>query len=174
MSKGKVYNASMLLNSRGETVAKYRKINLFNAKIANARIKEADNFSSGRKTVTANVKNFKVGMSICYDLRFPGMYRKYCAQKTEILCAPSAFTKKTGEAHWEILLRARAIENLCYVIASNQIGKDFRGVLSYGNSMIVDPWGKVIARASMDREQIIYANVKKDIVKKARQILPGI
>jgi len=90
-----------------------------------------------------------------------------------MLCVPSVFTKKTGKAHWEILLRARAIENLCYVLAPNQIGKDGYGVASYGNSMIIDPWGEILTRASGDKEEIIYARLDKTQLKKRRKILPG-
>ena len=113
-------------------------------------------------------------MSVCYDLRFPALYRYYAKGGVNVLCVPSAFTQKTGQAHWEVLLRARAIENLSYVVAPNQIGKDGRGVPSYGNSMIIDPWGKILARASEKNEEIIYADINSAIMKRVRKILPRV
>jgi nitrilase len=107
-------------------------------------------------------------------LRFPDLYQHYAYQGADILCVPSAFTKKTGEAHWEILLRARAVENLCYVIAPNQTGKDGRGVATYGHSMIIDPWGKILARASGRKEEIIYADINQSTLKEKEKLLPGI
>jgi nitrilase len=121
----------------------------------------------------AKAGNWVIGISICYDLRFPELYQRYARQGAEILCVPSAFTKMTGMAHWEVLLRARAIENLCYVLAPNQIGRDGNGVPSYGNSMIIDPWGKILARASGSKEEIIYADLDKRALKDQRAILPG-
>ena len=87
---------------------------------------------------------------------------------------PSAFTRQTGQAHWEVLLRARAIENLCYVIAPNQIGTDSRGLACYGHSMIIDPWGKILAQASANKEEIIYASLDKNVIEQARRILPSL
>ena len=122
----------------------------------------------------ANVKGFKVGLSICYDLRFPELYQKYKNHSVDILTVPSSFTKTTGQAHWEVLLRARAIENLAYVLAPNQFGKTANGVFTYGNSMIVNPWGKILAKASDNKEEIIYANLDKEILTEVRRRLPAI
>jgi nitrilase len=119
------------------------------------------------------VKDFLIGMSVCYDLRFPEFYKLYAKHGVDIICVPSAFTQKTGEHHWEVLLRARAIENLAYVLAPNQIGEDTRGIKVYGHSMIIDPWGTVLARASADKEEIIYARLDKNIIKETRLTLPG-
>jgi predicted amidohydrolase len=167
----KVYNTSVLINARGEMAAKYRKVHLFDAQVGDVKVKESQYFKNGRKNAMAAIGPWNIGLSICYDLRFPGFYRKYKQGKADILCVPSAFTKITGQAHWEILLRARAVENLCYVLAPNQIGKDGKGVASYGNSMIVDPWGKVLARASGDQEEIIFADLKKRVIKERRGML---
>ena len=120
------------------------------------------------------VEEFKVGLSICYDLRFPKLYQDYAALGANVLTVPSCFTKITGQAHWEILLRARAIENLCYVLAPNQVGRDARGIESYGHSMVVDPWGNVIAEGSVDKEEIIYADISMQHIIDARAKLPGI
>lgn len=160
--KNKAYNTSVLVDDKGQIAAKYRKIHLFNAIIGKKKAKESQWFLSGKGLASANVKGFKIGMSICYDLRFPAMYQKYSKEGCCIFVVPSSFTKKTGKAHWEILLRARAIENFCYVLAPNQTGIDGRGIASFGNSMIIDPWGDVLARASAGKEEIIYANIYKE------------
>ncbi len=172
-SQKRAYNASILIDSRGKISAHYRKIHLFNVLLGKQKICESDYFLSGKKLVTAKVKNFSVGLSICYDVRFPELYKLYAKQGVDILCVPSAFTYQTGEAHWEVLLRARAIENLAYVLAPNQMGEDNRGIKTYGNSMIIDPWGNILARASSDKEEIIYARLDKNVIKEKRLTLPG-
>jgi predicted amidohydrolase len=116
---------------------------------------------------------FKLGMSICYDLRFPELYRNYSSQKVELIAVPSAFTKVTGLEHWQCLLRARAIENQAYVIAANQCGIG-AGVETYGHSMIVDPWGRVLIEASENKEEIIYANMNLDYLYKLRTEVPAL
>ena len=102
------------------------------------------------------------------------MYRHYSKEGVDILTVPSSFTLKTGQAHWEVLLRARAIENFCYVLAPNQIGKDGRGISSYGNSMIINPWGEILARASQNKEEIIFAELNKKTIDEKKIILPGL
>ncbi|MDO8675298.1 MAG: carbon-nitrogen hydrolase family protein [Candidatus Omnitrophota bacterium] len=171
---GKAYNTSVLIDDRGRVAAKYRKIHLFDARLGGQAIRESDCFCPGRIGIKARVGKFTVGLSVCYDLRFPDLYLGYGASGVDIITVPSCFTKKTGQAHWEILLRARAIENLCYVLASNQVGMDARGIAAYGNSMVVGPWGNVIARGSDNKEEIVYAQIKMEEIKKARAVLPGI
>lgn len=168
----KLSNTSACFNARGARVAVYRKRNLFKACLDDRRISEADMFVKGSKTVVVNVEKYKMGISICYDLRFPALYEMYKKQGVEVLCIPSAFTKKTGQAHWEVLLRARAIENRCYVLAPNQIGGDGTVVEAYGHSMIINPWGEIIAKAKKNKEDIIYAELKKAELKKVKEILP--
>lgn len=170
----RVYNASVLIGPTGCIVAKYRKINLFDAVLGRKKIRESEKIKAGAKIALTKVKTFKAGLTVCYDLRFPGLYQKYAARGAHVLCVPSVFTKKTGEAHWETLLRARAIENLCYVLAPNQIGKDARGVESYGNSMVVDPWGKILARASGDKEEVLFADISMKTVERVKKILPSL
>ncbi|MBU4334897.1 MAG: carbon-nitrogen hydrolase family protein, partial [Candidatus Omnitrophica bacterium] len=170
-SSKKVYNTSVLIGSDGKVSAKYRKINLFDANVDGKRIRESKHFAAGTKTALANVHGIKVGLSICFDLRYPELYRKYSLEGAEILCVPSAFTMTTGKAHWEMLLRARAIENKCFVLAPNQTGENSQGVLCYGNSMIVDPWGQILARASNNKEEIIYADINKEKVLQVKTIL---
>ncbi|HBG60763.1 MAG: hypothetical protein A2Y03_04545 [Omnitrophica WOR_2 bacterium GWF2_38_59] len=167
----KVYNLSVLIGPDGKIAAKYRKINLFDANVDGQRIREANIFKPGDNKAIAKVGGMKAGLSICFDLRYPELYRYYCLKGAEILCVPSAFTHTTGKDHWETLLRARAIENKCFVLAPNQIGKNGQGVLCYGNSMIVDPWGKILARASNNKEEIIYADINKEAIIKVRTVL---
>ena len=173
-SSKKVYNSSVLIGDRGELLARYRKRNLFDARIGRKAIKESKYFLAGSRLATAAVKGFSVGLSICYDLRFPPLYQAYAQKGCHILTVPSAFTKKTGEAHWELLLRARAVETQCFVIAPNQTGQDARGVETYGNSMIVGPWGEVLARASAGKTEIIVVDLDMAAIKQARVILPSV
>jgi predicted amidohydrolase len=170
----RVYNTSVLIDADGSIRARYRKIHLFDAVVGKKSVRESDRFLPGRQLKTASVEKFKIGMSICYDVRFPQMYRAYTRAGADILCIPSAFTRETGMAHWEILLRARAIENLCYVAAPNQAGKNGQGIHHYGNSMIVDPWGTVLARASAGKEEIIFARIRKEEITRRRKLLPSL
>ncbi len=168
------YNTSVFIDPRGAIAAKYRKIHLFDARIGDKIVREADCFRAGRRPTTVKIGEFRMGLSICYDLRFPGLYQNYARGGVDILTVPSCFTKKTGEAHWETLLRARAIENLSYVLAPNQVGIDARGMQAYGHSMIISPWGDVIARGSGTTQEIIFGEINIEEVRKARHILPGI
>lgn len=171
--KRKAFNSSVLIDGSGNIVAKYRKTHLFRAVIGKTSINEARYFGRGTKSVLAKIGPWRVGMTICYDLRYPELYRTYARAGANVLCVPSVFTRKTGQAHWEVLLRARAIENLCYVLAPNQTGKDGKGVASYGNSMIVSPWGKILACASGNREEIIFADLDQREINRAQKILPS-
>jgi len=170
----RAYNTSVFISPKGEITAKYRKIHLFDARIGDKIIRESDCFKAGRQLTTVNVGSFKTGLSICYDLRFPKMYRDYAGRGAQMLTIPSCFTRKTGEAHWETLLRARAIENLSYVLAANQVGTDDRGMQAHGHSMIISPWGEIIAQGSGTAQEIVYGDIDIEEVRKARQILPGI
>ncbi len=171
---GEVYNTSVLISPTGQIKAKYRKINLFDARIGDKIIRESDCFKSGKSHRMADVDEFSMGLSICYDLRFSRLYESYARRGANMLAVPSCFTRKTGEAHWESLLRARAIENLSYVLAPNQVGTDARGMQAYGHSMIISPWGEILARGSGDNEEIVLADINKEEVYKARAVLPGI
>ena len=168
------YNTSVFIDPLGEIFLKYRKIHLFDAHIGDKVIRESDSFLAGRRQSIVKVGGFRAGLSICYDLRFPDLYQGYARKGVEVLTVPSCFTKKTGEAHWETLLRARAIENLSYVLAPNQVGTDSRGMQAYGHSMIVSPWGEIIAEGSADKKEIIMGDINIEEVKRARAILPGI
>ena len=166
------YNTSLLLNPQGDVLAHYRKIHLFDIDIpGQVRVKESDTKEPGAAVVASTTPLGILGLSVCYDLRFPELYRQLAAKGAEVMFVPSAFTFPTGAAHWEPLLRARAIENQTYIIAPNQIGKNAHGYADYGNSMIIDPWGKVIARAP-DKEGLITAEIDRDYVEKVRKELP--
>jgi predicted amidohydrolase len=168
----RVFNTSLLFDPNGDIVARYRKLHLFDVDIAgHVTVRESDTRMPGDAVVTARTELGVIGMSICYDLRFPELYRRLTLSGAEIVAIPSAFTFPTGAAHWEVLLRARAIENQVYVIAPDQIGKSPSGVTDFGASMIVDPWGAPLARAA-DREMVILAEVDRDHQERIRRELP--
>ena len=141
-------NASLLIDARGERVARYDKIHLFDVTIPgrNEQYRESSHVLPGRQLVVADTPVGKLGLSVCYDMRFPELYRELVLQGAEWLAMPAAFTVPTGRAHWETLLRARAIENLCYVVAPAQAGLHSSGRETYGDSLIVDYWGQVLSR----------------------------
>lgn len=168
----KSYNTSLVVAPDGGIQARYRKIHLFDVDLPGAvSVCESETRASGRDVVTAPTALGIVGLSICYDLRFPELYRRLAAAGATVLAVPSAFTFHTGAAHWEALLRARAIENQAYVIAPNQAGKSPHGFLDYGNSLIVDPWGTVVARAG-DGEQVVLAELDPERVARVRREMP--
>jgi predicted amidohydrolase len=149
---GFVANTSALFDPTGALCAVYRKMHLFDVTTATARYRESDEVAPGAEIVTADIEtadggSVRLGLSICYDLRFPALYSSLALRGAQVLCVPSAFTAYTGAAHWEVLLRARAIENGCFVVAPDQVGEHLPGRDCFGNSMIVDPWGTVLARA---------------------------
>jgi predicted amidohydrolase len=170
----KRYNTSVLFGPDGERLALYRKIHLFDIDLpGRVTIKESDVRLPGAEVVTAATTLGKLGLSICYDLRFPELYRRLAFGGARILMIPSAFTFPTGEAHWDTLIRARAIENQCYVIAPAQFGPNVHGFSDYGNSMIVDPWGRVLARAS-DQEGVVVAPIDMAYLERVRRELPSL
>jgi predicted amidohydrolase len=143
----RVYNTSVLLGPDGATLCAYRKIHLFDIDLPGMEhLKESRAVLPGEALVVADTAFGKLGLSICYDLRFPELYRALTRQGARLLAVPSAFTERTGKDHWEVLLRARAIENLAYVFAPAQVGHHGKGRTSYGHALIVDPWGAVIAQ----------------------------
>jgi nitrilase len=144
----RVANASLLIDSAGKRVARYDKIHLFDVTIPGReeRYLESTHVTPGRETVIADTPVGKLGLSVCYDMRFPELYRDLVARGAEWLAMPAAFTVPTGRAHWETLLRARAIENLCYVVAPAQSGTHTSGRETYGDTLIADYWGQVLSR----------------------------
>jgi deaminated glutathione amidase len=147
-SARRVSNTSLLMDAQGKRVARYDKIHLFDVAIPgrNEQYLESTHVTPGRKVVVADTPVGRLGLSVCYDMRFPELYRELVARGAEWLAMPAAFTVPTGRAHWETLLRARAIENLCYVVAPAQWGTHSSGRETYGDTLVVDYWGQVLAR----------------------------
>jgi predicted amidohydrolase len=166
------YNTALLFSPSGDLVAQYRKIHLFDVEIpGQVSARESETRKPGTDVVVARTSIGAIGLSVCYDLRFPELYRRLVKGGAEILSIPSAFTFPTGAAHWEPLVRARAIENQCYVVAPDQYGTSPNGYRDYGGSIIVDPWGTVVARAS-EGEGVIFAEIDLDYLRRVRKELP--
>lgn len=168
------YNASLLLGPQGDILAHYRKMHLFDVELPGApAYRESDFIRPGTKVVTAPLPGtpFTAGLAICYDLRFPELFRALVQQGANLLLVPGAFTLDTGRDHWEVLLRARALENLSYVLAPAQYGQHSPGRRTYGRSLIVDPWGLVLAQAP-DVEGVIYAQLDYERLQRLRRELP--
>jgi len=171
---GKTANTSVLLGEDGAVVAAYRKIHLFDVNIPDgARYAESETVQPGTEAVLAESALGRIGLTVCYDLRFPELYRQLSARGAEILTIPAAFTLYTGKDHWEVLVRARAIENLCYVIAPAQVGRHSANRVTFGNAMVVDPWGVVLARCG-DGEGLAVAPVRRDRLEQCRRELPAL
>ncbi len=171
---GKTANTSVLVGDKGDVVAAYRKIHLFDVAIPDgARYAESETVLPGDRPILAETPLGRIGLTVCYDLRFPELYRKLSAQGADVLCIPSAFTLYTGKDHWEVLVRARAIENLAYVLAPAQIGRHSASRLTFGNAMMVDPWGVVLARCP-DGEGVCVAPVRRDRLEQVRRELPAL
>jgi predicted amidohydrolase len=168
------HNTSLLFGPDGALLSTYRKVHLFDVDVEDGvRFKESDTIAPGDRTVVADSPCGKIGMSICYDLRFPEFYRRLVEAGAQILTVPSAFTQKTGEAHWHILLRARAIENQAWVIAPGQVGHhDDDGLRhSYGHSLIINPWGEIVAEIPQG-EGFSVAEIDLEQVERVRGSMP--
>ena len=157
--ENKIYNTSVVIDYSGSLICKYRKINLFRAIIDGQEIDETSTYIAGNKSVVCKINDRKIGLSICFDLRFPELYREYFNEGVDIIAVPSSFTTRTGQLHWEPLLRARAIENYCYVLAPNQFGIDGNDVETYGHSMIINPQGQVVGVLEKQEEGILMAEL---------------
>jgi predicted amidohydrolase len=167
------YNTSVLVAPDGSVAARYRKIHLFDIDVEDGPTdRESDRVSPGDRAVVANIDGVRLGLSICYDLRFPEIYRALALAGAEVLTVPANFTERTGRDHWEVLLRARAIENAAYVLAPSQIGGP-PGQPAFGRSMIVDPWGTVVAQAP-DRVGIVTAELDLTRVRSIRRQIPAL
>jgi len=167
-------NRSFLLDSNGSTVAKYDKIHLFDIDLPNGEsIRESNAYRPGHRTVIAETPWGKLGMTVCYDVRFPHLYRMLAQSGADFLSVPSVFTVPTGKAHWEVLLRSRAIENGAFIFAPAQTGEHTGGRKSYGHSLIVDPWGEVLAEGG-EGVGIITARIDPARVAKVRGNLPSL
>lgn len=170
----RIANRSFLLNSQGEITARYDKIHLFDVQLANGETyRESDYVAPGGAAVLAPTPWGPLGMTICYDVRFPQIYRALAQAGAQYLAVPSAFTRSTGKAHWHTLLRARAIETGCYVIAPAQWGTHAEGRETFGHSLVIDPWGEIVADGEAG-ENLILAEIDPGKVKTARQRLPSL
>jgi predicted amidohydrolase len=171
----KLANRSFLIGANGEIAAAYDKMHMFDVDLPNGdKYRESDTNRAGDKVVMGEADGMKVGLTVCYDVRFPYLYRALAKQGTEILSIPSAFTVPTGKAHWHVLLRARAIENGAFVLAPAQAGSHEGGRATWGHSMIVDPWGKVLVEIQKDTPGFACADLDLSEVVKARTAIPSL
>ena len=172
------YATSVLLDRDGELVATYRKIHLFDVDLpGQPSFRESATLTAGDQLVTHETDVGRIGLSICYDLRFPELYRGLMVMGAEVLFVPAQFQYETGKDHWEVLLRTRAIENQCFVVAPGQwgtFGNPEKGRRSYGNSMAVDPWGRVLVRAAGEGDGIWVADLDMTELRRVRQLLPAL
>ena len=174
----RIYNTSTLFDRTGELVARYRKIHLYDVDLAGQPpFRESATFAPGDQLVTHETDVARVGLSICYDLRFPELYRGLMVLGAEVLMVPAQFQHETGKDHWEVLLRARAIENQCFVVAPGQwgtFGAPEKGRRSFGNSMAIDPWGRVLVRAPEESDGVWSAELDLGELRRIRQSLPAL
>jgi deaminated glutathione amidase len=169
----KVRNSCLVYNQLGERVARYDKIHLFGFEMGQERYTEERTIEPGKDVCVVDSPYGKLGISVCYDLRFPELYRALVRPPCDLLSVPSAFTYTTGAAHWEVLLRARAIENQCYVVAAAQGGRHENGRRTFGHSLVVDPWGEVVACLD-EGEGVVVAELSRERIASVRSQLPAL
>ncbi|MDR1888330.1 MAG: carbon-nitrogen hydrolase family protein [Zoogloeaceae bacterium] len=169
--KGSIYNSTLVINPKGECVARYDKLHLFAYDNGREHYNEAESIVPGKAPVAVTTPFGRIGLSICYDLRFPELYRSL--GEPDLILVPAAFTDTTGRAHWEILLRARAIENQCYLLAAAQGGKHPGGRRTHGNSMIIDPWGEILDRKGSGNG-LVVAELDHKRIRQIRAQLPAL
>jgi predicted amidohydrolase len=175
LGDGRFANRSVLFDPKGAIVSTYDKIHLFDADIDGSNAyRESATYAGGEVAVVADIEPFRLGFSICYDMRFPALYRALAGAGAQVIAVPSAFTVPTGQAHWHVLLRARAIETGCFILAAAQGGGHENGRATYGHSLIVSPWGKVIAEADGAAPGLVVAALDLDAVAEARQRVPAL
>lgn len=174
ISHDRAANRSFLVDPKGDIAARYDKIHMFDVDLAGGEsYRESRNYRPGDSAVLADLPWGRLGLTICYDLRFPALYRALAEAGATMLSIPSAFTKQTGDAHWHVLVRARAIENGCFVFAAAQGGKHKNGRDTYGHSLIVDPWGRIIAEGGTE-PGVVMARIDPAEVTKARARIPSL
>ena len=165
----KCFNTSVIIGPTGEVVARYRKIHLFDIDVPGAStLRESDDIVPGERMVVADLDGFRLGLSVCFDLRFAELYRALAVNGATVLAIPSAFNAVTGSAHWEVLVRARAIENHAYVVAAAQVGRTAEGIATHGHSMIVGPWGDVLVESEQSGPDVLVASIDVDEVRRRR------
>jgi predicted amidohydrolase len=173
-SPEKAANRSFLIDRKGDIAARYDKIHMFDVDLAGGEsYRESNTYRPGELAVVADLPWGRLGLTVCYDLRFPALYRALAEAGASFLAIPSAFTKQTGEAHWHVLMRARAIENGCFVFAAAQGGRHEHGRDTFGHSLVVDPWGKIIAEGGTE-PGVIFAEVDPAQVAAARGRIPSL
>ena len=174
VSPDKAVNRSLLIDPQGEIVARYDKIHMFDVDLAGGEsYRESRNYRPGEAAVAADLPWGRLGLTICYDLRFPALYRALAEAGASFLAIPSAFTQQTGEAHWHVLMRARAIENTCYVLAAAQGGTHENGRATFGHSLVIDPWGRVVAEGGTE-PGVVMAEIALAEVATARARIPSL
>src|SRR6202035_479213 len=167
-SPDKAANRSFLIDRRGDVIARYDKIHMFDVDLAGGEsYRESNNFRAGELAVVADLPWGRLGLTVCYDLRFPALYRALAEAGASFLAIPAAFTRQTGEAHWHVLQRARAIENGCFVLAAAQGGTHENGRDTFGHSLVVDPWGRIIAEGGTE-PGVIFAEIDPAEITAAR------
>jgi len=169
-----LFNTSIAVGADGALLGSYRKIHLFDVDIEGARSKESDTFSSGTDPVVVDINGLRVGLTICYDLRFPELFRAEADQGADIIVVPAAFTEATGRDHWELLLRARAVENQTMVIAAAQWGTSPDGTERHGHALIVDAWGRVLTDAGPEGDTFVEAEFDATAQSDIRNRLPAL
>jgi predicted amidohydrolase len=173
-SHDKAWNRSFLIDRKGDLIARYDKIHMFDVDLAGGEsYRESNNYRAGELAVVADLPWGRLGMTICYDLRFPALYRALAEAGASFLAIPAAFTRQTGEAHWHVLQRARAIENGCFVLAAAQGGRHENGRDTYGHSLVVDPWGRIIAEGGTE-PGVVIAEIDPAEVATARGRVPSL
>jgi len=172
---GKVANRAFVFAPDGSLAARYDKIHMFDVDLANGESwRESATYTPGEQAVIAEVGPLRIGLAICYDVRFPQLFRSYGQAGVNILTAPAAFTRQTGRAHWHVLERSRAIENGCYLVTAAQGGTHEDGRETYGHSLVVDPWGEVITEAAHDDPAVIFADLDLEAVGHTRGRIPSL
>ena len=169
-----LFNTTCLIDSTGEVRAIYRKIHLFDVDVDGATSRESDTFSAGDSTTVADLGGTGIGLTICYDLRFPEVFRIEALNGARIIAVPSAFTAATGHDHWELLLRARAVENQLAIVAAAQWGTSPDGTPRHGHALIIDAWGRVLADAGADGDAVVIADVDPQSIDDIRRRLPSL
>lgn len=172
---GRVFNTCVLVDRAGRIRSRYRKMHLFEARLDTGQVvRERDVYEHGRRPVLADIEGWRCGLSICYDLRFPELFRHYSRRGAHLLFAPSNFTQRTGRDHWEVLVKARAIENQCFVVAPDQCGENpVTGIRSHGHSLVVGPWGEVLAAAG-DAEKTFSVELDRSLLDQTRRRIPAL
>jgi deaminated glutathione amidase len=171
----KIANRSFLIKPDGQIAARYDKIHMFDVQLPNGEsYRESKNFQPGDRAVLAELPWGRLGLTICYDLRFPTLYRALAKAGASFIAVPSAFTVPTGQAHWHTLLRARAIESQCFIFAAAQAGEHENGRKTFGHSLVISPWGEILAEGDGVHPSVIFADVELEAIAEARRRVPSL